>query len=578
MLDIKNTVFFKLAKLSFAILFPIILLLIAYSFVIFFSVSDQIYEENKLFLSTLSSQFDTSLKAINTKLFQLIEDSEMTILRQSDSDNSNNKLEWYGARNYILNLYEEYILEYPILDGVYNCITYSDGGHEFLISTAPGRTPMYMADKVRDYVNSYVENTDVKKHVGLQWENVVIDGKNYVFLLRHRGNCYFGGWFDADYLLNYWGLDGRGYCIFDKEDRKIISSLQNEYERVAESLPEGNFLKEDKRVIAIVSEQGNFGVGQVIDKSLELIRIPKVVLILSALSIFSVFFISLYFHYAKKNFYYPLEQLIKGMNQVEKGNVTYQIPDVDYMEGEFALLGRNFNRMVLETQRLKIETYEHKLEKQRIKMQYLSQQIQPHFILNTLNILYCYGQDEFHLIRKMILCMAKYFRYVVKINADFVELKLELEHIQNYFQIQQARYPDTFVFHVDMEEGISNAAIPPLLIQNFAENAVKYSLSTNHQVTVDVTARRGSQNEVVITISDTGRGFSGETLAAIGAFYKEGCHQETLGVGIENAIQRLGIMYQGKAGIEFTNNETGGALITVILPYTEVQQEVDEEE
>ncbi len=62
-------------------------------------------------------------------------------------------------------------------------------------------------------------------------------------------------------------------------------------------------------------------------------------------------------------------------------------------------------------------------------MRFLSQQIQPHFILNAMNILYSYEKEEYPLIQKMILCLSKYFRYVVNANTDFVKLSLGNEII-----------------------------------------------------------------------------------------------------------------------------------------------------
>lgn len=67
---------------------------------------------------------------------------------------------------------------------------------------------------------------------------------------------------------------------------------------------------------------------------------------------------------------------------------------------EFTQINKSFNRMMDQVSDLKIHVYEIQLEKQQIKMKFLSQQIQPHFIMNTLNILYSYEQEEYPLIRK----------------------------------------------------------------------------------------------------------------------------------------------------------------------------------
>lgn len=208
-------------------------------------------------------------------------------------------------------------------------------------------------------------------------------------------------------------------------------------------------------------------------------------------------------------------------------------------------------------------------------MRFLSQQIQPHFILNTLNILYSYEQEEYPLIQKMILCLAKYFRYIVNANSKFVLLSEEMDHIRNYFEIQQVRYPETFFAYVEYDEEIADCLVPPLLIQNFAENAIKHSLKIGNNIDIFVIGQKYGEDAVRIRMLDTGEGIDGELLEKIRRFRDTGEPQEGLGVGIQNAVERLQVLYDAKTQFEIVRDEPHGTRIEIVLPLFHAGDEPD---
>ena len=268
---------------------------------------------------------------------------------------------------------------------------------------------------------------------------------------------------------------------------------------------------------------------------------------------------------------HPLNRLNAAMDEIENGDLDYRVEEKANTK-EFLRLEQHLNQTMDEVNQLKIENYEERIEKQEIRMTYLTQQIQPHFILNAMNILYSYEPEQYALSQKMILCISKYFRYIVNARAMFVSLKQEMSHVSNYFEIQKARYPELFFYSVRYEEGLAGALIPPLLIQNFAENCIKYSLKVGTEVQITVEAERFIHEDgtplMRISLKDTGEGISEEVLAEIDEFKKTGKQQPHLGVGIQNSIERLKYLYPEKhSSISFSNNPRGsGAHIEIILP------------
>lgn len=228
-----------------------------------------------------------------------------------------------------------------------------------------------------------------------------------------------------------------------------------------------------------------------------------------------------------------------------------------------------FNRMMEEINTLSVNLYKTKIREQKIKLKYISQMIQPHFVLNALNIMYTYRETEFSLMKKMIRYLMEYFRYVVYLKADFVTLEQEMRHIENYLKIQKERYMDAFDFFVEWESGVCGCHIPPLIIQTFAENCLKYGKRSDAPVFVYVLASE-QEGKLRLVIADSGNGFEAKVLEKITAFIRTREYCDDLGIGIQNAIERMDILYGEPVEVFIHNALYGGAVVELFLPLTDV--------
>lgn len=266
----------------------------------------------------------------------------------------------------------------------------------------------------------------------------------------------------------------------------------------------------------------------------------------------------------------PLNDLTTAMQRVEEGEIDYRIREHTGSE-EFAFIDRRFNEMMDEVQGLKIDVYEKELEKRGVIMEYLSRQIQPHFILNSLNILYSYEPEEYELSRRMIMSISKYFRFIVYMHRPFVTVKQEMDFLTAYLDIQKARFPDMFFSIVEYDPEVEDCLLPPLAAQTLTENAIKHSLKVGMQIRIYVLTDKVTEEDggelLRIRIADTGEGITDEILSEIHAFQETGEAQPHLGVGIRNTIERLKYLYDDKTTIEFERDAVGpGTNITLMLP------------
>jgi sensor histidine kinase YesM len=295
-------------------------------------------------------------------------------------------------------------------------------------------------------------------------------------------------------------------------------------------------------------------------------NIPYYMKLIFLIAIFSLILIPVIIYWLQKKIARPLKIVDKAMNYIRKGNMDYRISiaEKNYYD-EFDSLISEFNKMMDDINNLQFILYKTKINEQRTELKYISQQIRPHFILNALNIIYTYNIDEFHLAKKMVLYLSEYFRYIINIKVDFVELSEEFRYVDNYMKIQKERYPERFEYFIKAEENVEDCMIPPLIIQTFAENCFKYAIKNKEKLYIHITAQE-YEGRLKIKIEDNGNGFSEDALYKLNKFIDTREYQDQLGVGIQNVIERLDILYQKENKIIIKNADTGGAVVELYLP------------
>jgi two-component system LytT family sensor kinase len=189
------------------------------------------------------------------------------------------------------------------------------------------------------------------------------------------------------------------------------------------------------------------------------------------------------------------------------------------------------------------------------RLQALELQIQPHFLFNTLNAISALvrtGQDPQALA--MISGLADLFRYALdRAGGERVAVDDEAQMLRRYLEIQRLRFPDRLTYAVEVTEEARRAAIPVLLLQPLAENAVRHGIAPSAEGgRVHVRAfREGEQLRVEIV--NTGR------LPA---------HVDH-GIGLANTVARLEQLYGADQAFELC--QRGDAVVARLsIPWAEV--------
>lgn len=404
------------------------------------------------------------------------------------------------------------------------------------------------------------------------WELVTVEGAQYLINLKNYNNFYGGVWIpvneleegfgltDVGYLGNVYLIDGRNESTLREKEMKQLLAREG---MDAKKLHTGHGTFYNYYVSANTKD---IHMGILIPQETMISGIPPLNKVIFSVAFLSIFLVPMVVMWLQKKIARPVRDIDKAMRLIGEGNMDYRIPLPEKKcYDEFDRLIVRFNQMMDDLNHLEFSLYKTKIREQRTELKYISQQIRPHFILNALNIIYTYEESEFPLVKKMVLYLTEYFRYIVNLKVDFVAVEKELRHVENYLKIQKERYLDRFDFFVEWEIQAKDLPIPPLIIQTFVENCVKYGMKSESKTFIYVLASV-EQGKLKLMIADTGKGFSEEKLQKINSFIETREPVEELGVGIQNAIERMDILYEQRVDVKVRNALSGGAVVEIYLP------------
>lgn len=256
----------------------------------------------------------------------------------------------------------------------------------------------------------------------------------------------------------------------------------------------------------------------------------------------------------------PIRTLQTGMEELER-DVGYRIEDSAGTE-DFAYLFASFNKMAEDIQL----SHEKDIKLYETQLNNLKLQVNPHMLLNSLTMIYSMAQTkQYDLIQKFTMCLVEYFRYCLRENNTLVPLSSELRFVENYMELQKLRFPGELAGNYLVQDDLEGALIPPLLIQNFVENAAKYARVPGKTVEILIWVRK-QDGRMHIDVTDTGKGISEPLLRRLnsGELYTD--HNGVKHIGVWNCRRRLDAFFGREASITFTSAPDAGTTVHIILP------------
>jgi LytS/YehU family sensor histidine kinase len=187
----------------------------------------------------------------------------------------------------------------------------------------------------------------------------------------------------------------------------------------------------------------------------------------------------------------------------------------------------------------------------------LALQLQPHFLFNTLHAIAGMVSEDPARASRMIARLGELLRYSMRRSRrQFVPLAEELDFLEHYVAIQEARFDERLRVVFDIEAAAADAEIPPLLLQPLVENAIQHGVgarSTPGTITISASRDNGTLH---LAVRDDGPGLP-----------LDGGRLPREGIGLANTRARLTQLYADRCRFEWSNGAEGGAELRISLPF-----------
>jgi two-component system LytT family sensor kinase len=218
--------------------------------------------------------------------------------------------------------------------------------------------------------------------------------------------------------------------------------------------------------------------------------------------------------------------------------------------------------------RITRERYHRELREQEIaklvteaELRALRAQVNPHFLFNALTTLGYLIQTAPDRALETLLRLTSLLRGVLRSEGEFATLGRELDIVESYLEIEQARFEERLRIRIDVLPALRTIRVPALLLQPIVENAVKHGVAPRQQggdVTIRGTLERAADGslDLSLTVADTGSGVTEAELR----------RGRALGVGLSNVERRLHGQYGTAASLSIQSVPGTGTTVTIRLP------------
>jgi len=195
------------------------------------------------------------------------------------------------------------------------------------------------------------------------------------------------------------------------------------------------------------------------------------------------------------------------------------------------------------------------------QVQSLKMQLHPHFLFNTLNSISALVRDHPESAQTMIARLSDLLRRALdSTSTQEIPLRQELEFLQLYLEIEQARFEERLTVQFSIDPAALEALVPNMILQPLVENAVRHGIANkveNGKISISA-KKRGS--DLLLKVADNGVGLSPSGVLSI-----------KQGVGLASTKGRLERLYGVGQALQLEAPETGGFVARIVVPFMTVK-------
>lgn len=256
----------------------------------------------------------------------------------------------------------------------------------------------------------------------------------------------------------------------------------------------------------------------------------------------------------------PIDALVSEMTSIKDGQMS-----LNYMyeaEDEIGQLYKSYDGMLKQIKQLIEEVYNSEIKQQKLEMQALQAQINPHFFYNSLSLINNKAiLTKNKEISEMAQLLSNYYRLSLNQGKNIISVAKELDLTVTYAKIQQRMHNFSFDLMIDIDPSVNDSEMINLLLQPFVENAIFHGIDHIEADRKGVLAIRAEKikDQLIFEIFDNGAGMEPEKAAQI--FSSQGKHY-----GVQNVLKRVQLYYGDSGKITLFSYPNEGTFVQLLLP------------
>lgn len=485
------------------------------------------------------------------------------------------------------DIMREYILGINIIDKYINGIYIFSANDESFCENSDGMLPEYNVKNESWYqqiASLSVHQMFVPPHV----EKKYINGSRQVNFsyVRALTNIYTGQFLGVLVIdLNEQALTNIIKTTKDKTMGEIyITDSQNQviFRETGQSGPSASDglrvgqtfdmsrisskFRQDNFLLSKYSNQTGWNIIYIVPKSqlyvpVNNIRNATLLIIL----ICSLLFISLSY-FISRNLSKPVQRLQQSIRAIEDGdlNVRVKIESND----EIGQLSASFNHMVRNINNLIHDVYEFELKNKQAELNVLQNQINPHFIYNTLETFNMMAiLKENYEMSDALTAFSRILRFNFQNKEEIVPIDKELSYLTDYVNLQKLRYTSQFDVTMAADDPVRQYGIIKMIIQPLVENSIYYGFDdTIEKIHIQVSIQK-QESSLLITVSDNGIGMTPEKLEDVKkSLHTEEASMKSGSIGLNNINERVKLYFGNEYGLTISSVYGSGTDVRIVIP------------
>ncbi|NLO84607.1 MAG: histidine kinase, partial [Clostridiales bacterium] len=480
-----------------------------------------------------------------------------------------------SKRVYALQRIKNYIRNLMAQDPSVSCLVVADAEYDLCIDAGVATVGYWNTEYLREYAKDSIHKSDNPR----TWTFVDLNGSVYLckqFVYDGRVVAAFTSTAELLKMALAVGDDGQTFVLTDT-DGMIVGFSGKEMDAVQlgvnvedafgnfasvvgyEIAPQQIYLYNHVHSVVIWNQTR---IGMLVSLAVTLVTF-----------IFGVVLVG----YLRREILVPTKRMTEVISRIDQGEHELRLLD-EVGTIEFSQLQSSFNRLMDEIMNLKIQGYEKLIEMQDMELRSIRLQIHPHFFLNaisTISSLSMQGKDAE--IKTYVDALSKNIRYMFKSGLHTVPVREEIRHVENYFEMQECKYPNCIFHFIELPIELEHWPVPQMVIQTFIENEYKYAVSVDAMLTIliRISLREYKGEEMLlIRIEDDGKGYPQDVLHYMSGEETRPANDGSR-VGLWGVKRMMTLMYERDDLLELSNIKPHGCMNRIWIPKEPVHEMTD---